>query len=76
MKNYTIIIKINKRFKIATFTDEWMANFAYDSMVAEFVKRTQTREFCGEIPQIILANEDNETIIKECLVTDGTIFQQ
>lgn len=76
MTNYKIIMKVGKRFKTATFTDSWLSNFAYDSMVAELVKRTKTTEFCGEIPQITLANVDTETIIKDCIITDGTIFEQ
>ena len=76
MKNYKIIIKVNKRFKIATCADEWMANFLYDSAVSECVARTKTKEFCGEIPHIILVNTETEAIIKECIVTDGTVYDQ
>lgn len=76
MTNYKLIIKINKSFKTAACSDEWIAKFLYDSAVAECVKRTKTAEFCGEEPHIILANTDNETIIKECLVSDGIIYEQ
>lgn len=73
MSNYKIIIKIGKRFTIATFTNGKTAEIAYNGMVSQYVEMTKT---CGEIPHIILVDMDREIILEECLITDGTIFEQ
>ena len=76
MEKYKIIVKIGKRFTMATFTNGKTAEIAYNGMVSQYVAMTATREYCGEMPHVILANMNTETIIQECIVTDGTIFEQ
>ena len=73
MSNYKIIVKIGKRFTSAIFTNGKTAEIAYNGMVSQYVELTKT---FGENPHIILADMDTEQIINECLIADGTIFEQ
>lgn len=76
MEKYKIIVKIGKRFTMATFTNGKTAEIAYNVMVSQYAETTSTIEYCGEIPHVFLVNTDTETIIKECILTDGTIYPQ